>query len=135
LIRPSDWRGRLCSLLLAALVLIPIALHQGVQSAIAAPVDWQEVEPTNDGRQWWDRGSVRRDREGFLSVLSRYTPQTDTDTPTLGKLYVMQIDCDQNIFRDKQVNGLPRWRAQWEPAGGDGLIERVIDAVCRADLA
>ncbi len=125
----------LFTLVLTLMVLLPVQLHPWGGLAAAGPVEWHEVEPTADGRQWWDAGSVRRDRDGFLSVLSRYTPETDEDTPTLGTLYVMQVDCDQRLFRDKQVNGLPRWQAQWEPAGGDGLIERVIDQVCRADLA
>ena len=125
----------LCSLILSLVLLLPFHIQPSGGLVLAGPVDWQEVEPTADGRQWWDAGSVRRDRDGFLSVLSRYTPEPDEDTPTLGTLYVMQVDCDQRLFRDKQVNGLPRWQAQWEPAGGDGLIERVIDAVCQADLA
>ena len=122
-------------LVLALVLLPPLSDGHSTGVATAGPVDWHEVEPTADGRQWWDAGSIRRDRDGFLSVLSRYTPETDADTPTLGTLYVMQVDCDQRLFRDKQVNGLPRWQAQWEPAGGDGLIERVIDEVCRSDLA
>ena len=137
--RNLPWRRWLVCLagplLLVPLLLLPMHLHQGAGMAFAGPVDWQEVEATAEGRQWWDAGSLRRDRDGFVSVLSRCTTETDEDTPTLGTLVVMQIDCDQRLFRDKQVNGLPRWGAQWEPAGGDGLIERVIDAVCRADLA
>ena len=131
----AHWPRQLLGLVLALVLLLPLELAGLPPAALAGPVDWKEVESTADGRQWWDAGSVRRDRDGFLSVLSRFTPETDADTPTLGTLYVMQIDCDQRLFRDKQVNGLPRWGAQWEPAGGDGLIERVIDAVCLADLA
>ena len=133
--RTLPWRRWLLSLVVPLLLLVPLHLHRDAGVVYAGPVNWQEVEPTADGRQWWDAGSLRRDRDGFVSVLSRYTTETDEDVATLGTLVVMQIDCDQRLFRDKQVNGLPRWGAQWEPAGGDGLIERVIDAVCRADLA
>ncbi len=133
--RTMSWRRWLLSLVVPLLLLVPLHLHRDASVVLAGPVDWQEVEATAEGRQWWDAGSLRRDRDGFVSVLSRYTTETDEDVATLGTLVVMQIDCDQRLFRDKQVNGLPRWGAQWEPAGGDGLIERVIDAVCRADLA
>ena len=129
------WRRWLLSLVVPLLLLVPLHLHRDASVVLAGPVDWHEVEATAEGRQWWDAGSLRRDRDGFVSVLSRYTTETNEDVATLGTLVVMQIDCDQRLFRDKQVNGLPRWGAQWEPAGGDGLIERVIDAVCRADLA
>ena len=104
-------------------------------AAMAGPVEWREGPPTAEGRQWWDAGSVRRTREGTLSVLSRFTPETDPEARPLGSLYVMQIDCDQKLYRDQQVNGLPRWGAQWEAAGQDALISSVIDAVCSADLA
>jgi len=33
------------------------------------------------------------------------------------------------------VNGLPRFRAQWQPAGDDGLITSVIEAVCTEPLS
>ncbi|MGC6483507.1 MAG: hypothetical protein ACON4T_08090 [Synechococcus sp.] len=133
--RTLPWRRWLLGLMVPLLLMLPIHRSAAGGVALAGPVDWHEVEATQEGRQWWDAGSVRRDRDGFVSVLSRYTTETDADTPTLGTLVVMQIDCDQRLFRDKQVNGLPRWNAQWEPAGGDGLIERVIDAVCRVDQA
>ena len=52
-----------------------------------------------------------------------------------GELYVMQLDCGQGLYRDKQVNGLPRFRAQWQPSGDDGLITSVIEAVCTEPLS
>jgi len=122
-------------MLLACCCLLLLAGSTGVPAAAAGPVVWREVPATSEGRQWWDAGSVRRNREGNLTVLSRFTPETDPDTPTLGSLYVMQIDCGQTLFRDQQVNGLPRWGAQWEAAGQDALISSVIDAVCSSDLA
>ena len=102
----------------------------------AGPVDWVEVPQTEAGQQWWDRGSVRIDRDGYRTVLSRFTPAAteDGEQPS-GELYVMQLDCSQELYRDKQVNGLPRFRAQWQPAGDDGLITSVIEAVCTEPLS
>ena len=103
---------------------------------LAAPVEWIEVPSTAAGQQWWDRGSVRIDRDGFRTVLSRFTPAATADgNQPAGELYVMQLDCGQGLFRDKQVNGLPRFRAQWQPAGDDGLITSVIEAVCAEPLS
>ena len=103
---------------------------------LAAPVEWIEVPVTDAGQQWWDRGSVRMDRNGFRTVLSRFTPAaTDDGNQPPGELYVMQLDCAQGLYRDKQVNGLPRFRAQWQPAGDDGLITSVIEAVCTEPLS
>ena len=47
----------------------------------------------------------------------------------------MQLDCAQKLYRDKQVNGIPRFKASWQPAGEDELIGFVIDAVCSEPLA
>ncbi|QEY33365.1 hypothetical protein EVJ50_04650 [Synechococcus sp. RSCCF101] len=102
--------------------------------AQAGPVDWVELPPSKDGRQWWDRGSLRPTRDGHLSVLSRFSPAAgDSETPERGSLYVMEVDCDQALYRDVSVNGLPRWRASWQLVTGDPLLEHLLDAVCAAD--
>ena len=101
----------------------------------AGPVEWVEVPATEAGQQWWDRGSVRADRTGLRTVLSRFTPAVeDGESQRRGSLYVMQIDCAQQLYRDKQVNGIPRFQADWQAAGSDDLIVSVIDAVGDAPL-
>ena len=121
--------SRLLAVLLAVLVL-------GASPAWAGPVEWVEVPATDAGQQWWDSGSVRENREGLRTVLSRFTPAAvEGEAPRNGELFVMQIDCSQKLYRDQQVNGIPRFRAQWQAAGGDALIVSVIAAVCDAPLA
>ena len=101
----------------------------------AGPVEWVEVPATEAGQQWWDRGSVRADRTGMRTVLSRFTPAVmEGESQRRGSLYVMQIDCAQHLYRDKQVNGIPRFQADWQAAGSDDLIVSVIDAVCDVPL-
>ena len=120
---------RLLATLLAVLVL-------EASPAWAGPVEWVEVPATEAGQQWWDSGSVRENREGLRTVLSRFTPAAvDGEAPRNGELFVMQIDCAQKLYRDQQVNGIPRFRAQWQAAGSDELIVSVIGAVCDAPLA
>ncbi|MCS5697914.1 hypothetical protein NZK32_02485 [Cyanobium sp. FGCU-52] len=112
----------------------------------AGPVDWHEVPATAEGRQWWDSGSLRFDREGRLSVLSRFQPPAPAEgegeddgrtaaRPAIGTLYVMQLDCDQALYRDTSVNGLPRWQAEWRPVAGDGLMTSVLNEACAAATA
>ncbi len=48
------------------------------------------------------------------------------------ELYVSEIDCDQSLMRDTAINGIPQWRASWQPVAGDGLMEAVVQAVCEA---
>jgi hypothetical protein len=101
-------------------------------------VDWHEVPATSEGRQWWDAGSLRIDRDGRLSVLSRFQPAPATaegeeaGRPVPGSLYVMQVDCDQALFRDVSVNGLPRFRSPWQAVADDALGGAVIREACAA---
>jgi len=101
--------------------------------AWAGPVDWHELPATAEGRQWWDAGSLRVNRDGNLTVLSRFQPATDAeDDQPASTLYVMEIDCGQTLFRDTSINGFPQWNSSWQPVGADGLIEETLDAVCAA---
>ena len=110
--------------------------------AVAGAVNWQEVPATAEGRQWWDSGSLRATKTGHLSVLSRFqasssadqdngsTGQAGTKAKRMADLYVMEIDCDQQLFRDTSINGIPQFKAEWLPAAGDTLIGAVIEGSC-----
>ena len=112
--------------------------------ASAGPVDWQEVPAGPEGRQWWDAGSLRLNRQGNLTVLSRFqpaAPEAEAENqqadgrparPPASSLYVMELDCGQNLYRDTSINGLPQWGSSWQAAGNDGLIEATIVAACAA---
>jgi hypothetical protein len=107
--------------------------------AWAGPVDWKEVPATAEGRQWWDGGSLRLSREGNLTVLSRFQPapppagaEGAAERPPASSLYVMELDCGQELYRDISVNGLPRFRAEWQAVAGDSLTTETLRAACRA---
>lgn len=132
------WSVLLVSLLLALILLPigptappgqPVAFLSLIRPALAGPVEWREVPAGPEGRQWWDAGSLRRDRRGRLSVLSRFQPAEEASN---GRLYVMELDCDQQLYRDVAVNGLPRWGSEWSPAAGDSLTMETLRAACAA---
>ena len=126
--------------ILAALWCLPMALGLGLPPAAwAGPVEWKEVPATAEGRQWWDAGSLRLSRDGRLTVLSRFTPAApapEAEGPSpqrvVSDLYVMELDCDQELYRDISVNGLPRFRPEWQAAAGDALSTETLRAACRA---
>ena len=123
-------------MIMRLLAMLLSVLTFGACPAWAGPVEWVEVPATDAGQQWWDSGSVRENRKGLRTVLSRFTPAAvEGEAPRNGELFVMQIDCAQKLYRDQQVNGIPRFRAQWQAAGSDELIVSVIGAVCDAPLA
>ena len=116
-----------------ALLLLPLLLTTQPGPSQAGPEDWHEVPSTSEGRQWWDGGSLRRSRGGNVSVLSRFQPAVSEDKPRpVSDLYVMDIACGEDLFRDTSINGLPQFGAEWQPAAGDSLISSVITEVCDA---
>ncbi len=138
-------RGARSTIQQLALVLVLLLQLLVVPAAWAGPVSWQEVTATSEGRQWWDSGSLRRNREGNVTVLSRFQPQPSEAPPAAAaaasepvsprsrndaRLYVMELDCDQGLYRDTSVNGLPQFGAQWLPVGNDDLTAEVLREAC-----
>ena len=160
--RPWSWLSALVPLALLllglALPAAPAARWPGLGAAWAGPVEWREVPASATGRQWWDAGSLRRNRRGTLSVLSRFQPLEPADGGTetmpsaaagspatdpakqpprsprqpLGTLVVMELDCDLALYRDISVNGLPRFNAPWQPIDGDPLATATLRQACAA---
>jgi hypothetical protein len=137
---PNPWLGLkrwwvingTLSLLLGVLALASVVLLTG-SPAMAAPVSWREVPAAPEGRQWWDAGSLRWTRDGHLRLLSRFQPSAGPEGSTpAGALYLMEVDCQQKLFRDVSVNGLHQFRSTWQLSDGDPLIEAVIVEACQA---
>ena len=118
---------------LRAVATLVLALFLCVAPVCAGQVEWREVPSSGEGQQWWDAGSLRLKKDGTVSVLSRYSLRQEDDRPALGTLVVMEIDCSQQLYRDKQKNGLPQFRAEWQPSGSDPLIDGVLSGVCSSD--
>jgi hypothetical protein len=79
--------SRVKSLMLAAILGCIVAwagLLMPWQPAWAGPVEWHEVAATSEGRQWWDSGSLRTNKSGNLTLLSRYqsTPPSTVQPTT-----------------------------------------------------
>ena len=112
---------------------VVLALILCAAPVCAGQVEWREVPSSAEGQQWWDAGSLRLNKDGTVSVLSRYSLRQEDDSPALGTLVVMEIDCSQQLYRDRQKNGLPQFRAEWQPSGSDPLIDGVLSGVCSSD--
>ena len=124
---------RVLSSRLRPVAAVVLALILCAAPVCAGQVEWREVPSSGEGQQWWDAGSLRLKKDGTVSVLSRYSLRQEDDRPALGTLVVMEIDCSQQLYRDKQKNGLPQFRAEWQPSGSDPLIDGVLSGVCSSD--
>ena len=95
---------------------------------------WIPVPKSQYGEQFWDKDSVRKSQDGYIRVLSKFTPQSTTDI-TQDILYTMDINCSEKSFRDIAVgankfNEFENKDSEWKDPNGDKLILAVIDEVC-----
>ena len=96
--------------------------------------EWIAVPKSQYGEQLWDKNSVQKNQDGFLRVLSKFTPKSTTDI-TKEILYTMDINCSEKSFRDvavgtNQFNEFENNDLEWKDPNGDKLIFGVIDQVC-----
>ncbi len=99
--------------------------------------DWVRVPKSEYGEQLWDRGSIKRNEDGSVRVLSKFIPKTKSDI-TQDIFYTMDINCFEKSFRDLDVSTddvkshLNNF-ADWKDPNGDELILGVIAQVCKVE--
>ena len=96
--------------------------------------DWIAVPKSQYGEQVWDKNSVQKNQDGFIRVLSKFIPKSNTEI-TQDILYTMDVNCSGKSFRDvavgtKEFNEFKNEDSAWKDPNGDKLILGVIDQVC-----
>ena len=92
---------------------------------------WQEVPSTYYGREWWDKQNVNQHQYGEIKVRTKFKPKKKNKSLYVEEtLYVMQIDCKENLYRDTSVNGFPRLNSNSASPNADALINIVMNEVC-----
>ena len=98
-------------------------------------VDWVLLKENNDGKEWIDMGSIKEIKDGEITVLTKFfkNPKESSDKGQLS-LYVMRINCNDKIFKDTSVNGIPQFGSKWQTSNNDELIDVVIEKSCSERL-
>ena len=117
---------------LVILVLILVILFIRTNVVYGAKISWIEVSKTPAGIQYLDRESIDIKGEGIIEIKTKYL-KTDTNTSRRieENIYVMQINCLTNKFKDISVNGKKNLTAKWQDPNGDKLIDDVISDSCK----
>ena len=94
-------------------------------------VDWVLLKENDDGKEWFDKGSIKPLPNGEISVLTKFfkNPINSDDDGELS-LYVMRINCNKKEFKDTSINGIPQFNSQWQTSDNDDLIDVVIENTC-----
>ena len=94
-------------------------------------VDWFLLKENNDGKEWIDMGSIKEINAEEITVLTKFlkNPEESRDKEQLS-LYVMKINCNDKIFKDTSINGIPQFGSKWQTSNNDELIDVVIEKGC-----
>ena len=95
---------------------------------------WVDVPESRYGKQFWDKNSFQKNKDGSIRVFSKFIPNSTTKI-TQDILYTMDINCSDNSFRDVAVgaekfNEFKNKDLAWSDPNGDVLIMGVIHQVC-----
>ena len=94
-------------------------------------VDWLLLKENAEGKEWLDKGSIKRLKNHELSVLTKFFKREgESEDQGETKLYVMRINCDNKEFKDTSINGIPNFNAQWKNSNNDELIDIIIEKSC-----
>jgi len=117
-------------LILAALILI-ITLLMPTMKLEAKDIVWVELSDSIEGKQWWDKDSLRVISPEKLTVESGYLAGNFANNKGEEIIYTMSIDCKGNMYRDISINGIVNALNKWQSPKGDILIKAVINQTCK----
>ena len=117
--------------LLKTLVVMLIILLNKTSIVYGANIKWVEVSKTPAGVQYLDRDNINIKGKGIIELTTKYLKiDPSTSKKVEENIYVMNINCLTNKFKDVSVNGKKKLTAKWEGPNGDKLIDDVISYIC-----
>ena len=112
--------------LLKILILILIILLNSSKVVYGANINWDEVSKTTAGIQYLDRDSINFKGKGIIEITTKYLKiDTNTSKKIEETIYIMNINCSSNKFKDISVNGKKNLTAKWEDPNGDKILDDV----------
>ena len=111
---------------------ILIFTNRVLPSKAISDVDWILLKENQDGKEWLDLGSLKRIKNDEISVLTKFfeNPKKENEKGKTS-LYVMNINCKSNQYKDTSINGFPTLNSKWQDSNNDELIEVVIEKSCK----
>ena len=111
---------------------IIIFTYRVLPSKAISDVDWILLKENQDGKEWLDLGSLKRNKNDEISVLTKFfeNPKKENEKGKTS-LYVMSINCNSKQYKDTSINGIPTLNSKWQDSDNDELIEVVIEKACK----
>ena len=113
-----------------AIILIIFSIN--INRAYAINNNWIQVSKTNEGIQYWDRGSFTNKSNGLIEIKTKYFKKDAENSEIIEEnIYTMEINCINSKYKDISVNGKINLSAKWEAPNGDKLINDLISESCQ----
>ena len=125
------------NLIIVPILFLNILINLGpVNHAFALERTWQEIKTTEDGKQFWDKNSIIKNKDGTIEVLSKFQPtQYKNRNIKTEYTYLMKIDCETKLFQDIMINNITQSEYTWKESNGDLLIDKVIQKSCAQNFS
>jgi len=117
--------------LFIAFIITLLILYTNDYPANALNDNWTEVSSTSSGRQYLDKDSLINKDRGIIEITTKYLKIDSKNKNVEENIYIMEINCDINKYKDISINGKNILRAKWERPNGDKLINDVISFSCK----
>ena len=118
--------------LLNILVVILTILFNRTNIVYAENINWVEVSKTPTGVEYVDRDSIDLEEKGIIKLTTKYIKiDTITSKGIEENIYIMNINCLTNEFKDISVNGEKNLIAKWQGPNGDKLLDDLISDSCK----
>tara|TARA_Y100001968_G_scaffold170633_1_gene156084 strand:+ start:456 stop:842 length:387 start_codon:yes stop_codon:yes gene_type:complete len=97
----------------------------------AEEIDWIEVANTNNQIQFIDANSIKYNKRGLLSVITKYSEISPDDQEIINtNEYLIAVDCENRLFSKLPANGELNQIKNWEEPTNDKLIKNTIINSC-----
>ena len=117
--------------LLNILVLILIILFNRTNIVYGTNINWVEVSKMPAGIQYLDSESIDIKGKGIIEVTTKYLKiDTNTSKKIEENVYIMEINCLTNKFKDISINN-KNLTSKWDDSNGDKLLDDVISDSCK----
>ena len=97
----------------------------------AEEIDWIEVAKTSNQIQFIDANSIKYNKRGLLSVVTKYSEISPVDQEIINtNSYLIAVDCENRLFSKLPANGEIKQIRNWEEPTNDKLIKNTIINSC-----
>ena len=117
--------------LLIICILSFVVFFSGFLKLSSEEITWIEVAKTDNEIQFIDPDSVKYNKKGFLSIITKSSEINQEDQTFVNtNSYLMVIDCENRLYNKLPINGEIKQVKDWQRPIKNKLIKETIINSC-----